>query len=138
MDVYGFRALVVEKAGGEVNELGEVLSTLVANPEAMSVGEDYVILSSAEFDTTEIIVTKRVGVDLIPAIAAVLPLERHVRWSKLGKLRSGLAESLLGESGFELGRAMLGKGVKTVVGRGGLVICHRPRAPFDPRRSLGV
>jgi hypothetical protein len=55
----------------------------------MSVGEDFMLLSSAKFELSsaspepvEIDVSQRVGLDLILPVAAVLPLERRVQWSE--------------------------------------------------------
>jgi hypothetical protein len=82
----------------------------VDTPAALSLGEDFMLLSSAKFELSAarsalvgIDVTDRVGVDLILAVAALLPLERRVQWSErmeiprrvLATLADG-AESLAG------------------------------------------
>ena len=51
-------------------------------PEALSMGEDFMLLSSAKFEPGKIEVTERVGVDLLLPVAALLPLERLVRWAE--------------------------------------------------------
>ncbi|MHA7618123.1 TRAFAC clade GTPase domain-containing protein [Cellulosimicrobium cellulans] len=81
LDVHGFRDLVVEKAGGDIASLHDVLSDFVKIPEVLSVGEDFLLLSSAKFEPGAIEVLDRVGVDLILPIASVLPLERFVQWA---------------------------------------------------------
>ena len=87
-DVYAFRDLVVKCAADEIEALRDTLSTLIEAPEALSVGEDFMLLSSAKFElksdhlTPERIdVTQRVGVNLILPVASLLPLERRVEWS---------------------------------------------------------
>ena len=82
MNVYGFRDLLAEKVCDEMAELRDVIGSLVVGAEALSVGEDFILLSSAKFDPGKIIVTERIGVDLILPIAAILPFERHARWAK--------------------------------------------------------
>jgi len=95
MTASDFKELLVEKVGGEINELRDVLSLLVASNMAMSVGEDFVLLSSAKFGVDKIEVGQRVGLDLILPVAAVLPFERHVRWAKAMHNRGKVAEGLL-------------------------------------------
>ena len=93
-DVVAFRDLVVEKAAGELSELRTVLSGFVEAPEALSVGEDFVLLSSAKFEPGKIEVTKRVGLDLILPIAAMLPLSRAIGWILAMKRGSEVADHL--------------------------------------------
>lgn len=87
-DVYAFRDLVVGRAAADVERLHETIQGLVETPEALSVGEDFLILSSAEFEAGAgaaprgIDVTRRVGLDLILPIAAILPLERRAMWER--------------------------------------------------------
>lgn len=95
MNVAAFRDLLVEKVGRELNKLQEVIGTFVEAPEALSVGEDYVLLSSARFEPEKIEVTKRVGLDLILPIAAVLPLSRFLPWAQAMAKGTGAAKHLL-------------------------------------------
>ena len=88
-DVYWFRDLVIEKAAQHIDDLRATLKELVDTPEALSVGEDFMLLSSAKFELSsasaepvEIDVTQRVGLDLILPVASLLPLERRVLWSE--------------------------------------------------------
>jgi hypothetical protein len=85
-DVYSFRDLVIEKAASPLDDLRSTLKDLVNAPEALSVGEDFMLLSSAKFELSatdpEIDVTQRVGLDLILPVASMLPLERRVQWSE--------------------------------------------------------
>ena len=82
LDVHGFQDLVIEKAAGDVTSLHEVLKRLVQFPEALSMGEDFMLLSSAKFEPSKIEVTERVGVDLLLPVACLLPLERLVLWAE--------------------------------------------------------
>lgn len=95
MDVFEFRDLLIEKAHSDIEELREVLSGLVESANALSVGEDFVLLSSAKFGTGKIEVTKRVGLDLVLPLAAVLPFERHVRWAQAGQVSRRVALELM-------------------------------------------
>ena len=95
MDVTDFRDLLVEKAGTELNKLQEVIATFVEVPEALSVGDDFVLLSSAQFEPGKIEVTKRVGLDLILPIAAMLPFSRYVRWALAMRKGAKVADHLL-------------------------------------------
>lgn len=82
LDVHGFQDLLVEKAAGDISSLHDVLQGLVQLPEALSMGEDFLLLSSAKFAPGKIEVTERKGVDLLLPVASVLPLERLVRWGE--------------------------------------------------------
>ncbi|ONI68051.1 ATP/GTP-binding protein [Kribbella sp. ALI-6-A] len=117
-NVHSFRDLVIEKAAGHLDDLRSTLQDLVDTPEALSVGEDFMLLSSAKFklsaagaEPTEIDVTQRVGLDLILPVASMLPLERRVQWNErmeiprrvLDTLADGaetLASVLTDEKGF--------------------------------------
>jgi hypothetical protein len=111
MDVFEFRDLLNEKVADEICDLREVLTELVVDSAALSVGEDFLLLSSAKFDAGRIEVTKRVGLDLIMPVAAILPLERHVRWANAKKIRGKALEALLGAAG-PLAVALIGKASK--------------------------
>jgi hypothetical protein len=99
LDVFKFRDLLIEKAGDEIDELRKVLAGLVEASDALSVGEDFVLFSSAKFNAGKIEVTKRVGLELILPLAAVLPFERHVRWVRAKKIPGKVAADLLGGAG---------------------------------------
>lgn len=95
LDVIGFRDLVVEKAAGEIDHLRSVIAGLVEDSDALSVGEDFLLLSSARFEAGRIEVGERVGLDLVLPLAAMLPLERHARWVARQNVQSKVAENLL-------------------------------------------
>ncbi|KZE40442.1 hypothetical protein [Microbacterium sp. T32] len=109
MDVSEFADLLIEKVGDEINELRDVLGGIVAERDALSVGEDFVLLSSARFTPGEIHVHERVGVDLLLPIAAVLPLERKLKWAERLNNRGKVASELLGGVGV-LAKALGGVG----------------------------
>jgi hypothetical protein len=96
LDVHEFKELVIEKVGDDVVELRTVLGGLMESDSALSVGEDFVLISSAKFSTDAIEVTQRVGLDLILPMAAVLPFERHVRWAQAEKVSKKVALELMG------------------------------------------
>jgi hypothetical protein len=85
-DIYSFRDLVIEKATNHLDDLRSTLKDLVDTPDALSVGEDFMLLSSAKFELSatgpEIDVSQRVGLDLILPVASMLPLERRVQWNE--------------------------------------------------------
>lgn len=111
MDAYAFRDLLIGKAGVEIDELRRVFGGFVQASDALSVN-DFVLLSSAKFAGDTIEVHERVGVDLLLPLAAVLPFERHSRWSRAKQLPRRVAESLLdiGSAGVgAFAAAMLGK-----------------------------
>lgn len=109
LTVSEFRDLLVEKTSGEIDELRKVLATLVDDPELLSVGEDFVLLSSAKFGEAKIEMTKRVGLELILPLAAILPFERHVRWGELRQNGGKVAEVLVA-GGMTIASALGGAG----------------------------
>lgn len=98
LDVHGFKELIIEKVGDDLVELRRVLSGLVESEGALSVGEDYALISSAKFSPDAIEVSQRIGVDLILPMAAVLPFERHLRWAQAEKLTKKVAVKLVGNA----------------------------------------
>jgi len=117
-NVHSFRELVLWKANDHIDQLRATLREFVVTPEALSLGEDFMLLSSAKFELSpdgpapvKIDVTKRVGVDLILPVASMLPLERLVQWhgkmmiplKVLNAMADGaeaMAPVLLGKKGF--------------------------------------
>lgn len=93
-----FRDLVVLHAAHEVDQLRKMLQNVLLGTEALSVGEDFVLLSSAKFSAGSIDVSQKVGVDLVMPIASILPLERFVRWAEDRNLRGKVAAELLGHA----------------------------------------
>ncbi|MER7471222.1 hypothetical protein [Micromonospora sp. NPDC000018] len=108
LDVFKFRDLLIDKAWDEIDELRKVIAGLVEASDALSVGEDFMLLSSATFDAGKIKVTERVGLELILPLAAMLPFERHVRWNQAWQIPGKVAESLLNGAG-SLAAALLGR-----------------------------
>lgn len=82
MKAAAFRDLVIEKAAIEVDDLRETLASLVQHPEALSLGEDYLVLSSAKFEPGKILVAESFGLNLLLPAASILPVERMVAWSE--------------------------------------------------------
>lgn len=111
LNVFAFRDLLIEKACDDIDELRKVLAGLVEASDALSVGEDFVLLSSAKFEANRITVTERVGLELILPLAAMLPFERHVRWTHASQLPRKVAESLLGGAG-DLANALIKHKIK--------------------------
>lgn len=81
LDAVAFKELVIEKAAADVSALHDTLRAFVNAPEALSLGEDFMRLSSAKFQPDRIETTERVGLDLILPVATVLPLERLAQWA---------------------------------------------------------
>ncbi|MGK5113800.1 MULTISPECIES: TRAFAC clade GTPase domain-containing protein [unclassified Geodermatophilus] len=107
LDVFAFRDLLIEKAWDDMDELRKVLAGLVEAGDALSVGEDFLLLSSAKFDADRIEVTERVGLEMILPLAAMLPFERHVRWAQAKQIPGKVIESLLRGAG-PLAAALVG------------------------------
>lgn len=88
-DVVKFRDLVIRKSADDIARLRSAIADLLQEPEALSIGEDYMLLSSAKFehaaaddDPVAIDVSQRVGLDLILPLALLLPMERRVQWEE--------------------------------------------------------
>lgn len=81
LDVHGFENLIIQNAAGDLAALHETVKGFVQVPEALSMGEDFILLSSARFEPGRIEVTKRVGLDLVLPVAILLPLERVAQWA---------------------------------------------------------
>lgn len=100
-DVYSFRDLLIWKAAEHIDDLRSTLKDLVDTPEALSLGEDFMLLSSAKFglssggpELVEIDVTQRVGLDLILPVASLLPLVRRVQWSERMEIPRSVLDTL--------------------------------------------
>lgn len=109
LDVFGFRDLVISKAFADLDELRKVLAGLVESPDALSVGEDFVRLSSAKFEPDSIKVTERIGLDLVLPLSAMLPFERHSKWVDQKKIPTKVAADLL-EGVADFGAALIDAG----------------------------
>lgn len=114
LDVHAFKELVIEKVGADMVGLRTVLEEMVESRGALSVAEDFVLISSAKFSPDTIEVTERIGLDLMMPMAAVLPFERHLRWLQAEKLTKGVAVKLVGNA--EVVAAALGAASSVVAG----------------------
>lgn len=108
MNVYRFRDLLIEKAGDDMDALRGVLAGLIDGKDALSVGEDFVLFSSAKFHAGDIEVNKRIGIELIQPLAAILPFERHTKWAQARQVPGKVVENLLDGVG-PLALALLGR-----------------------------
>lgn len=100
-DVNTFRDLVILKAAGEIEQLHSTIADMIDTPDALSIGEDFMLLSSAKFELkaesaepVEIDLKQRIGLDLVLPIASLLPLERRVLWEKKMELPRKVADKL--------------------------------------------
>ena len=100
-DVSTFRDLVILKASEDLERLRGAIAELIETPEALSIAEDFILLSSAKFERNpgglepvEIDVRQRVGLDLILPIASILPLERRVLWEQRMAIPRKVVDSL--------------------------------------------
>lgn len=100
-DVDMFRDLVILKAADDLDRLRTAIAELIDTPEALSLGEDFVLLSSAKFelgsnsqDPVGIDLTERIGLDLILPVASLLPLERRVLWESRMTIPRKVVDSL--------------------------------------------
>ena len=83
-DAEWFRAEVLKKACDEVEALREEIRSMVAKPEFVSLGDEYLLLSSAKFDSETGKVQnskKTIGIGLISPIAITAPLRRAKTWA---------------------------------------------------------
>ncbi|WP_030175986.1 hypothetical protein [Microbispora sp. NRRL B-24597] len=114
-DVDTFRDLVILKATEDVERLRSTIAELIETPAALSIGEDFMLLSSAKFQlksdgpqTLDIDLTQRVGLDLVLPVASLLPLERRVQWHEKFDIPRRVLDSLA--DGAELLAAGLADG----------------------------
>lgn len=113
-DVNSFRDLVIGRAAQDIERLRETVEGFVDTPEALSMGEDFMLLSSAKFAlgsddlaTTDIDVTQQLGLDLILPVASLLPLERRVQWSAKMQIPTRVLDKLADGAGL-LAAAIVG------------------------------
>jgi len=97
-DVHNFRDLLIRKAAGDIKDLRNVVKGFIESPEATSVGEDFVLFSSAKFDSDRIELTERVGVDLILPMAARVPAKRQLWWASQQELAAKVATKFVNGS----------------------------------------
>lgn len=121
MTVYEFRDLLIDKVGADLDELRKVIAGMVEGSDALSVGEDFVLLSSAKFEPGRIQVAERIGLDLILPMAAILPFMRHVRWSQAMHIPRKVADGLLSNAG-PLAAALLSRKKRLPTPVGGLLM----------------
>lgn len=100
-DVATFRDLVILKAADDIDCLRTTIAELLNTPDALSIGEDFMLLSSAKFELkpdgmepVDIDVTQQIGLDLILPVASLLPLERRVLWEERMTIPRQVVDSL--------------------------------------------
>ncbi|WP_204138053.1 GTPase domain-containing protein [Halomicronema sp. CCY15110] len=87
-DVYWFKDEVHRAAADEIIELKSVLGEILNGDQYQSIGEDFLLLSSAKFnpETGKIVDLKQnIGIDLIPPISIILPIKRALLWARVGE-----------------------------------------------------
>lgn len=81
----GFRQRVIRVANDELQALKREIQEIIEEPELFTLGEDYLLLSAAEYDENNEAITnieKRKGVDLIASIAFTVPIKRSLEWAR--------------------------------------------------------
>lgn len=99
-DAYHFRDLLIGKVAGEIADLRQILSGFIVGNEALSVGEDFVLTSSAKFESGHIDLGDRVGINLVLPLASALPMQRHLHWANALLLPGKVAKELLNGAGL--------------------------------------
>lgn len=93
-----FRKEVLKYADAELRGLREELKSMVKNPDLVSIGEEYLLLSSAEFDPDSQHVkdpTKTIGIDLIAPISLLAPAHHARRLLQTRRRRASVLKRLL-------------------------------------------
>jgi hypothetical protein len=84
-NVFAFRDQVIKAAADEIEELQHLMGTIMKGDCFKAIGDEYLLLSSAQIDndTGKVVdPTRRIGVDLIMPLAVTLPIQKAVRWSQ--------------------------------------------------------
>lgn len=84
-DVFWFRDQVTAAAADELSELRHVIGQIIGGDQFKSIGEDYLLLSSAKFDseTGKVLnADQHVGLDMIMPLAIALPIKKALTWSR--------------------------------------------------------
>ncbi len=93
-DVEWFRKEVLKQACDEIKMLRDQIASLVTKPECVTLGEEFLLLSSAKFDpsTGKISDPKQtIGIDLLSPLAVTLPLRWAKAWTNAEKGAKGVA-----------------------------------------------
>ncbi len=80
-----FKQRVIRVANDELQALKREIQEIIEEPELFTLGEDYLLLSAAEYDEKNETITnieKRKGVDLIAPISFTVPIKRSLAWAK--------------------------------------------------------
>ncbi|WP_167143978.1 hypothetical protein [Canibacter zhoujuaniae] len=103
------RKLILRHASDEIAALHETIKTYAKVDKALSVGEDYLLLSTHP-DTLQQITTDSHkgrgrsnlpnGLEILLPLAAVLPFERHMKWAKRLALPAPLTSMLVQGASF--------------------------------------
>lgn len=92
MNTEKFKKQVIGIANEELQAVKQEIREIIKEPDLFNLGDDYLLLSAAEYDEkNESIknIDKRKGVDLIAPIAFTVPVKRALRWAK----KKGIAVS---------------------------------------------
>lgn len=120
-DVQTFKDLLIEKTGEDIVQFRNVVSQFVESDQALSVGEDYLLLSSAKFEPKKIEVEQRVGIDLVLPIASVMPFERQLRWAEAKNISRKVATTLILGAGA-VATAIAGSKIKNLASGKGILL----------------
>lgn len=93
-----FRKDVLKEAQAEIQELSEQIKSMTWKPEQVSIGEEFLLLSSAEFDPESNHIKdpkKTIGIDLIAPISLMAPPQHaqrrfHTQYKSAGRLKRWL------------------------------------------------
>jgi GTPase SAR1 family protein len=84
-DVYSFRDRIIKVAKDEIDELKETIKSMLLGDGYESIGEAFLLLSSAEFDVATGKIkdsSSSLGIDLIPPISISLPIQKALSWER--------------------------------------------------------
>lgn len=85
-DAEWFRNEIIKVASDELEALQDVIKSMVKNPESIALGKEYLLLSSAKFDSETGNVKDpktTIGIDLISPLAIMSPLRHAKKWAQI-------------------------------------------------------
>lgn len=85
MTAESFKQRVLSVANDELQAVKREIQEIIEVPELFTLGDDYLLLSAAEYDENNDRITnleKREGVDLVVPIAFTVPIKRSLAWAK--------------------------------------------------------